>query len=97
MGGYCNICIFIRMLYHCYIKYLFVFVIVVCKIMIQSLESLYYWFTGSCGFKISSSPLRVRIIHRGTAVKVKGGSPPSPLHIWNIFLKLRYKRFIVIY
>ena len=33
---------FIRMLYHCYINICLFFVIVVCKIMIQSLESLYY-------------------------------------------------------
>ena len=38
----CKICIFIRMLYHCYINICLFFVIYVCKIMIQSLESLYY-------------------------------------------------------
>ena len=48
-------------------------------------------------FQNFQSLLCVRIIHRGTAVKVKGGSPPSPLHIWNMFIKLKCEQFIVIY
>ena len=42
-------------------------------------------------FQNVQSPLCVRIIHGGNAVKVKGDSPPSPLHTWNIVIKLKYK------